>query len=91
MAETSASLEQNSANETLTYSESLAQIKTASEIVDRVAPADEAREYKQFLVDLTEHVAQAAGEGFMGSGEKVSQAELDYIATLKTTLGSSKI
>ena len=40
-------------------------------------------------IDLTEHVANAAGEGFLGGGEKVSQAELEYINILKTTLGIS--
>ena len=71
------------------YDEALAAIKSAREIVDRMASPEEAGGYKQFIIDLTEHVANAAGEGFMGGGEKVSQAELEYINTLKTTLGIS--
>ena len=42
-----------------------------------------------FIIDLTEHVANAAGEGFMGTGEKVSQAEIAYINHLKGELGLS--
>jgi hypothetical protein len=38
-------------------------------------------------IDLTEHMANTAGEGFLGGGEKVSQAELEYINILNNTLG----
>jgi len=71
------------------YNEALALIKGAGEIVDRVAAAEESRGYKQFIVDLTEHVANAAGEGFMGGGEKVSPAEIEYLDALKELLGVS--
>jgi hypothetical protein len=71
------------------YEEALALVKGAGEIVDRATSVEEARDYKQFIVDLTEHVANAAGEGFMGGGEKVSPAELEYLETLRGTLGIS--
>ncbi len=80
-------VEQSMRRERLSYDEALAVVKAAAQVVDRVASADEARRYKQFIVDVTDHVANAAGEGFMGSGEKVSQAEIDYIDALKTTFG----
>ena len=80
-------LQKSISHENPTYDETLTRVKEAGEAVDRVSGGHEAREYKQFLVDLTQHVAEAAGEGFMGTGEKVSQAEVDYISTLRSTLG----
>lgn len=82
-------VEQSAGRKRLTYDETLTGVKAATEIVDRVASSGEAQGYKQFIIDLTEHVANAAGEGFMGTGEKVSQAEIDYINTLQTELGLS--
>ncbi len=79
-------LEQSMNRERLDYEQTLAEIKAAAEIVEQRASPEEAQGYKQFLIDLTEHTANAAGEGFMGSGEKVSQAEIDYIDVLKSRL-----
>ena len=80
-------LQKSISHQNPTYDETLVKVKEAGEIVDRVSGGDEAREYKQFLVDLTQHVAEAAGEGFMGTGKKVSKAEVDYTRTLRSTLG----
>ena len=79
-------LESKMSHDKLDYDDTLVKIEAAANIVDRIDGGPEAQGYKQFLIDLTQHVAEAAGEGFMGSGEKVSQAELEYIDTLKSIL-----
>ncbi len=82
-------LQKSISHESPIYDDALAKIKAAAEIVDQRESSEEAQGYKNFLIDLTQHVAEAAGEGFMGRGEKVSQAEIDYINTLKNALGIS--
>lgn len=82
-------IEQSMGQKHLSYDEALATVRTAAEIVDRAASSEEAQGYRQFIIDLTEHVANAAGEGFMGTGERVSRAETAYINHLKVELGFS--
>jgi hypothetical protein len=43
--------------------------------------------YKQFLLDVAEKTANAAGGGAFGSGVKVSPQEAEFIAYLKQRLG----
>jgi hypothetical protein len=48
----------------------------------------EAQEFKRFLVNIAQKVAEAAGSGWSGGGtQKVSQAEAEYIQALKNRLG----
>jgi hypothetical protein len=42
---------------------------------------------KQFIYDLAEKVAGAAGSGLFGSGPKVSQNESNFLSALKNGLG----
>ena len=64
----------------------LADLGKVAALVDTKAAGDEARGFKTFLVDLSEQVANASGEGFLGFGEKVSDKERDYLQKLRTTL-----
>ena len=64
----------------------LGDIRKVAALVDSKAGADEARGFKVFLVDLSETVANASGEGFLGFGEKVSDKERDYLQKLRSTL-----
>ncbi|MGF1461373.1 MAG: hypothetical protein ACFBSG_20395 [Leptolyngbyaceae cyanobacterium] len=50
------------------------------------APESEVAEYKQFIYDCGETVAQAAGSGLFGTGAKVSEAEAATLTKLKTAL-----
>jgi hypothetical protein len=56
-------------------------------VVDRKAPADEAREFKQFLYTWADMVANASGEGFLGEGETLSAKEASVLQRLQTVLG----
>lgn len=51
------------------------------------ASPEEIREFKQFLYHLAEQIANAAGEGQFGTGQKISPAEEKVLQTLKATLG----
>ena len=64
----------------------LADLGKVAALVDNKAAGDEARGFKTFLVDLSEQVANASGEGFLGFGEKVSDKERDYLQKLRSTL-----
>lgn len=46
-----------------------------------------ARTFAQLIVDCCDAVAQAAGRGLFGSGEKVSDAEKAALARIRTHLG----
>jgi hypothetical protein len=75
-------------------SDFLERLRKAIELVQRKGTPEELAEYKQFVQNLSERVASAHREGFMGlHGERVSdteQAAVDEIrATLDETGGSS--
>jgi hypothetical protein len=53
------------------------------------ATAADINEYKQFIYDCGDAVAQAAGSGLLGTGAKVSAAEAATLAKLKTALDLS--
>jgi hypothetical protein len=65
----------------------LAELRQIAGIVDAKASADEARGFKAFLYEIADRVANASGEGFFGTGEKVSDKERAYLGQLKTALG----
>ena len=69
---------------------SLQTIRDAVGVVDSKATPAEANEYRGFLVDLAERVAEAHKEGFMGlGGERVSEAEREAIAKIREAAGAS--
>lgn len=48
----------------------------------------EAQEFKSFLINIAQKVAEAAGSSWTGGGtQRVSQAEAEYIEALKNKLG----
>jgi hypothetical protein len=53
---------------------------------DKATPA-EIQEYKQFVYSCADRVANAAGEGLFGTGEKVSRKEAATLRELKVALG----
>jgi hypothetical protein len=66
---------------------SLRQIREGVEVLKAKATPEELEEYRQFIVDLANRVAEARKEGFMGlSGERVSDAERAAIEEIKTAL-----
>lgn len=62
----------------------LGNVRAAVELVDRKAAEEEAAEYRTFILNLAQKVADARREGFLGiGGDRVSEAEqaaLDQIA-----------
>jgi hypothetical protein len=54
----------------------LIEISDAMELLRKKATPEEADEYKRFVLDVANHVAEARKEGFMGlRGERVSEPE----------------
>jgi membrane-bound lytic murein transglycosylase B len=67
----------------------LAHIKAVSEVVGGKASADEAREFRQWLMTVGERVAEASNEGgFFGfGGTRVSEEEKAMLAQIAQALG----
>ncbi|MDC3962947.1 hypothetical protein KEG38_54560 [Polyangium jinanense] len=61
-------------------------VRQARSIVEAKAPA-EAAEYKQMVLEVADRVANASGEGFFGTGKKVSDKEAEYLGKLRDALG----
>jgi hypothetical protein len=69
---------------------SLENLRQALEILRAKATPEEVEEYKGFVKTLSEHVADAHREGFLGlSGERVSDAERAAIAEISEALGAA--
>ena len=67
----------------------LQRIRDAVALVEQKATPEEADEYRRFVVDLAEGVAEAHKEGFLGlSGERVGEAEREAIAKIKEAAGT---
>jgi hypothetical protein len=67
---------------------SLKHLTDAVAVLQTKADADEVDQYKHFIVSLSERVAAAHREGFLGlTGERVSEAETEAIGQIKSTLG----
>jgi hypothetical protein len=67
---------------------SLGNIREAVELLKSKATDEEVAEYRQFIRDLAERVAEARKEGFLGlSGERVSDAERAAIGEIEAALG----
>lgn len=65
----------------------ISDINNSIAIVESKATAEEVTEYKQFIYDCADKVANAAGSGLFGSGTKVSEKEAVALDKLKTALG----
>jgi hypothetical protein len=67
---------------------SLRNVREAVELLKGKASEEEVAEYRKFILDLAERVAEARKEGFLGlSGERVSDAERAAIGEIETALG----
>jgi hypothetical protein len=68
----------------------LDRLRKALELVQRKGTAEELAEYKRFVQSLSERVASAHREGFMGlRGDRVSDAERAAVDEIGTTLGET--
>ncbi|HIK45770.1 MAG TPA: hypothetical protein IGR64_12930 [Leptolyngbyaceae cyanobacterium M65_K2018_010] len=67
--------------------QAIAAINAALQVVEgKATPADIAQ-YKQFVYDCGQVVAEAAGSGLFGSGDKVSAKEAAALDRLKVAMG----
>jgi hypothetical protein len=62
-------------------------INRALAVIESKATAEEVNQYKHFIYDCGESVAQAAGSGLFGSGSKVSAQEAAALEKLKMSMG----
>jgi hypothetical protein len=67
--------------------QAIAAIDKAIAAAEGKATAEEITQYKQFIYDCAEAVAEAAGSGLFGSGSKVSAEEAAALERLKVALG----
>ncbi|HEU0193356.1 MAG TPA: hypothetical protein VFQ71_04105 [Gaiellales bacterium] len=68
--------------------QSLEQLRRGLALVEQKGTAEEADQYKQFVVGLATRVAEAHREGFLGfSGDRVSDAERQAVAEVAGALG----
>jgi hypothetical protein len=66
---------------------SLQNIRDAIALLKTKATDDEVEQYRKFVIDLSNRVAEARKEGFMGlSGERVSDAERSAIEEITSAL-----
>lgn len=68
--------------------DAIAAINSALALLNGKASSEEIAEYKGFVYDCAEAVANAAGSGLFGSGEKVSDKEAAALTKLKAVLMS---
>lgn len=61
-------------------------IQSALEILHQRATLQEIIEYKEFIYACCARIAQAAGDGLLGSGQRVSAAEANTLAQFKALL-----
>ncbi|PSF37481.1 hypothetical protein C7H19_09950 [Aphanothece hegewaldii CCALA 016] len=61
-------------------------ITEALAVLSTKATPEEIRQYKEFIYSCAETVANAAGSGLFGTGEKVSPSEAAALAQLKAVL-----
>lgn len=70
----------------ITLDQVIEKTRDALALVQAKAPA-EAGEYKSLILELCDVAANASGEGFLGTGKKVSDKEAAFLAKLKAALG----
>jgi hypothetical protein len=68
----------------------LAHLRDAVALLEQKATPEEVDEYKRFVINLAQRVAEAHKEGFLGlSGERVSDAEREAIEEIAQALGTA--
>jgi hypothetical protein len=68
----------------------LAHLRDAVALLEQKATPEEVDDYKRFVINLAQRVAEAHKEGFLGlSGERVSDAEREAIEQIAQALGTS--
>jgi hypothetical protein len=68
----------------------LAHLRDAVALLEQKATPEEVDEYKRFVINLAQRVAEAHKEGFLGlSGERVSDAERAAIEEIAQALGTA--
>lgn len=67
----------------------IAKINEAIAVMQGKATEEEIQEYKTFVYDCANQVANAAGSGLFGSGTKVSESEAAALKQLQAALGLS--
>ncbi|PKL43670.1 MAG: hypothetical protein CVV41_07815 [Candidatus Riflebacteria bacterium HGW-Riflebacteria-1] len=61
-------------------------VARANQILADKATSEEARAMRAFTYELAFEIAKAAGDGFLGTGTKVSQSEAEFLSELKSHL-----
>lgn len=69
-----------------TLSDAEQALEAINKFLEAKLPLPEANQYRKFLTDVAESVAEAAGEGALGIGEKISKNEAKAIEKIKTAL-----
>ena len=68
----------------------LAHLRDAVALLEQKAAPEEVEDYKRFVINLAQRVAEAHKEGFLGlSGERVSDAEREAIEEIAGALGTA--
>jgi hypothetical protein len=68
----------------------LAHLRDAVALLEQKATPEEVDDYKRFVINLAQRVAEAHKEGFLGlSGERVSDAERAAIEEIAQALGTA--
>ncbi len=68
----------------------LQHLRDAVALLEQKATPEEVDEYKRFVINLAQRVAEAHKEGFLGlSGERVSDAEREAIEEIAQALGTA--
>lgn len=68
----------------------LTHLGDAVTLLEQKATPEEVEDYKRFVINLAQRVAEAHKEGFLGlSGERVSDAEREAIEEIAQTLGTT--
>jgi hypothetical protein len=68
----------------------LQHLRDAVALLEQKARPEEVDDYKRFVINLTQRVAEAHKEGFLGlSGERVSDAEREAIEEIARALGTA--
>jgi hypothetical protein len=68
----------------------LGHLRDAVALLEQKATPEEVEDYKRFVINLAQRVAEAHKEGFLGlSGERVSDAEREAIEEIAGALGTT--
>ena len=73
-----------------TLSDAEQALKQIAELLDKKVSRQEADEFRRFLLAIGQSVAEAAGEGLLGMGQKVSQKEASTLAKIAAALKATE-